>query len=191
MPSFWSLCARIPQPTDLDPAEEPVISFLNIADRALAWVLHLIVLATSAVVTLALVGLVISRFFFGYSLVGMHEASLLAAVWLYMAGAVLASRRNEHLVVDFLATSLSSARAKALHNLVVAVLTLIIAGFFTHWVWKMLAWGMKRPQTIPVLDIPLVWAQAPLALAALCAMIYALRDIARAALQISNHRKEA
>ncbi|WP_347140670.1 TRAP transporter small permease [Paracoccus sp. SSK6] len=168
-----------------------MITFLSIADRALAWVLDLIVLATSAVVTLALVSLVISRFFFGYSLVGMHEASLLAAVWLYMAGAVLASRRNEHLVVDFLATSLSSSRAKAAHSLVVSILTLIIAGFFAHWVWKMLAWGMKRPQSIPVLDIPLVWAQMPLALAAFCAMIYALRDIARAALQLSYLRKEA
>lgn len=167
-----------------------MISFLAMTDRILAGVLHLIVLTTSAVVTLTLAGLVISRFFFGYSLVGMHEASLLAAVWLYMAGAVLASRRNEHLVVDFLASSLTSKRVKALHSLLISVLTLIIAGFFALWVWKMLAWGLKRPQTIPVLDIPLVAAQAPLALAAFCAIIYALRDIARAALQLSSYRKE-
>ena len=168
-----------------------MITFLTVADRALAWCLRAIVLVTSAIVTLALVALVIGRFFFGYSVVGMHEASLLAAIWLYMAGAVLASRRNEHLVVDFLTTSLASPRAKALHGLVVAILTLIIAGFFAHWVWKMLAWGMKRPQTIPVLDLPLVWAQAPLALAAICAMVYALRDIAGAALQLTHSRKEA
>ncbi|QNQ64474.1 TRAP transporter small permease subunit (plasmid) [Brucella sp. 6810] len=167
-----------------------MIPFLTAADLALAWVLRTIVLITSAVVTLALVGLVISRFLFGYSLVGMHEASLLAAIWLYMAGAVLASRRNEHLVVDFLATSLPSSRAKAMHGLSVAILTLIIASFFSHWIWKMLAWGVMRPQTVPVLDLPLVLAQAPLALAAICAIIYALRDMARAVLQLTSSCKD-
>ncbi|KAB2657967.1 TRAP transporter small permease [Brucella tritici] len=167
-----------------------MINFLTAVDRALAWLLRAIVLITSSIVTLSLVALVISRFVFGYSLVGMHEASLLAAIWLYMAGAVLASRRNEHLVVDFLATSLPSSRAKALHGMIVAILTLIIASLFAHWIYKMLAWGMKRPQIIPVLDLPLVWAQAPLALAAFCAIVYALRDIARAALQLSPSRKE-
>lgn len=168
-----------------------MITLLKMADRALDRVLRAIVMTTSAVVTLALVALVISRFFFNHSVLGMHEASLLAAMWLYMTGAVLASRRNEHLVVDFLATSIHSPRAKAIHGFVIALLTLIIAGFFAYWVWKMLAWGMKRPQTVPVLNVSLVWAQAPLALAAVCAMIYALRDIARAALQLTRLGEEA
>jgi len=160
-------------------------------DRAFAWLLRIIILTTSAVVTLALVALVIFRYFFSYSLLGMHEASLLAAMWLYMAGAVMASRRSEHLVVDFLATSLRSPRAKAIHGFVVAVLTLIIAAIFTLWVWKMLAWGVKRPQTIPVLNVPLWYAQAPLALAAFSGIIYALRDIARAGLQLAHAGREA
>ena len=44
----------------------------------------------------------------------------------------------------------------------------------------MFAWGLKRPQTIPVLGLPLWLAQAPLALAAVTAVLYALRDMARA-----------
>lgn len=161
-----------------------MIAFLTKTDRAFDWFLRAIALLTSAIVTLALVALVICRVLFNYALVGMHEASLLAAIWLYMVGAVLASRRNEHLVVDFLASSLKAPRARAIHSLVVAALTIVIAGFFAHWVWKMLAWGMKRPQTIPVLDLPLWWAQASLALAAISAILYALRDLVRAALQI-------
>lgn len=168
-----------------------MIAFLTKTDRVFAWLLRATVLVTSAIVTLALVALVICRFFFNYALLGMHEASLLAAIWLYMAGAVLASRRNEHLVVDFLATSLQSPRVKAIHSLVVAALTLVIAGFFALWVWKMLAWGMKRPQTIPVLDLPLWSAQASFALAALSAILYALRDLVRTGLQIVYSSKGA
>lgn len=168
-----------------------MIAFLTALDRAFAWLLRIIILLTSAAVTLTLVALVICRFFLNYSLLGMHEASMFAAIWLYMAGAILASRRGEHLVVDFLATSLTSPRAKAIHGLIVAVLTLIIAGFFAHWIWQMFSWGMKRPQTIPVLGLPLWWAQLPLALAAMSAIVYALRDIARTALQITQTGREA
>ncbi len=166
-----------------------MIAFLTMADRVFAGLLRTLALATSLVVTITLVALVICRVFFNQALLGMHEASMLAAIWLYMSGAVLASRRNDHLVVDFLASSLKSPRAKAVHRLAVAALTLIIAGFFALWIWKMLAWGIKRPQTIPVLNLPLWWAQAPLAMAALAAIAYALRDIARAGLEIARTGK--
>lgn len=167
-----------------------MLGFLNATDQAFSWFLRVIIYVTSAVVTLALVALVIARFLFNQSLLGMHEASLLAAMWLYMAGAIMATRRSEHLVVDFLATSLKSRRAKAIHAFVVATLTLVIATIFSFWIWKMLAWGMKRPQTIPVLDLPLWIAQAPLAMAAVAAIAYALRDIARAAVQLFRMKEE-
>ncbi len=167
-----------------------MLNALNAADQAFTWLLRMIIYVTSAVVTLALVALVLARFFFHQSLHSVHELSLLAAMWLYMAGAVMASRRSEHLVVDFLATSLGSKRAKTIHAFIVATLTLIISAIFAYWIWKMLAWGAKRPQTIPVLDAPLWVAQAPLAMAALAAIIYALRDMARAAILLADMKAE-
>lgn len=161
-----------------------MLSFLSVCDRGLSSLLHLLVLIASATITLALTGLVITRYFFDLSLGGMHEISLFAAIWLYMSGAILVSRKSEHLVVDFLATSLKSERARALHDLLVAVLTLVIAGFFTRWIWTMFAWGLKRPQMIPILDVPLWWAQAPLAMMAFCALVYGLRDLIRAILRL-------
>lgn len=157
-----------------------MLSLLNLCDRGLSLLLQTLVLVTSAVVTLALVILVICRYFFHISLSGMHEASLFAAMWLYMCGAILASRKGEHLVVDFMATSLKAPRWKGLHTLLIAVLTLIIALFFCHWIYTMFQWGLKRPQIIPVLNVPLWWAQVPMAMMAVCGVIYALRDIARA-----------
>lgn len=157
-----------------------MLGFLKLCDRGLDGLLRVLVIVTSAVITLALVALVILRYFFDLSLAGMHETSLFAAMWLYMSGAVLATRRREHLVVDFLAGSLQSPRAKALHDLLISVLTLVVVVFFAQWVWGMFAWGMKRPQTIPVLNVPLWWAQAPLALMVVSAALYGLRDLARA-----------
>lgn len=166
------------------------ITVLSALDRLFDLVLRGLTLVTSAVITIALAALVIGRYFLGVSLVGMHEASLLAAMWLYMCGAMLASRRGEHLVVDILANALPSARSRHWHALLVAVLTLVIAGFFAFWVWKMFAWGFQRPQIIPVLNLPLWTAQLPLAFAALAGMAFALRDIARALVRIMG-REEA
>lgn len=163
-----------------------MLPFLNLCDRGLSLLLQALVLVTSAVVTLALVILVICRYFFDISLAGMHEGSLFAAMWLYMCGAILASRKGEHLVVDFLATSLKTARWKLLHALMIAVLTLIIALFFSQWIYSMFMWGMKRPQIIPVLNVPLWWAQVPMAMMAVCGVIYALRDIARAVIGLNS-----
>lgn len=70
----------------------------------------------------------------------------------------MASRQAEHL------WWMSWPLRCAVHGLVVAVLTFFIAAFFALWVWKMLACEIKRPQIIPVLNLPLWYAEAPLAL---------------------------
>jgi len=168
-----------------------MLTLLQLCDRGLHRLLRLLVITTSMVITLCLVVLVITRYFFDISLSGMHETSLVAAMWLYMGGAILASRRSEHLVVDFLATSLKTPRGRALHNVLVAVLTLVVVCFFAQWVWGMFAWGLKRPQTIPILNIPLWWAQAPLALMVLCGLAYGLRDLVRSLLALRLSRQEA
>jgi len=166
-----------------------MLRLLSSIDHAADVTLRALVIAASATITLALTALVIGRYGFGISLMAAHEASLFAAMWLYMCGAVLASRRSEHLVVDILASKLEG-RLKRLHQLLISVLTVVISCFFILWVWKMLAWGIKRPQTIPVLDLPLWTAQAPIALAALAAFLYGLRDVIRAALALAQAPKE-
>lgn len=168
-----------------------MLAFLKICDRGLNGLLYSIVIVTSAVITLALIGLVVCRYFLDISLSGMHETSLFAAMWLYMAGAILATRKSEHLIVDFLATSLKTERARGWHDLVLAVLTLVIVAFFAQWVWGMFAWGMKRPQTIPILNVPLWWAQAPLALMVISAALYGLRDLVKAVLRLMAAKAEA
>ena len=167
-----------------------MIALLSALDRGFDLLLRVLTIATSMAIAITLAALVICRYFFGVSLVGMHEASLLAAMWLYMCGAMLATRRGEHLVVDILAHSLATRRARAWHSLFLACLTLVIAAFFAFWIWKMFAWGIRRPQTIPVLNLPLWTAQVPFAMAALAGVAYAARDIVRSAIQIRGLGEE-
>lgn len=131
----------------------------------------------SALVTGLMVFLVIARYMLGLSIVGLHELILLFAVALYMSGALIASRRREHITVDWLAQRIIQPRAKALHALVVAVITLIVTLFFIVWTYFMFAWGLQRPQTTQGLGIPLWIPQLAILAAALGCTAYAIRDI--------------
>ncbi|GAA4528095.1 hypothetical protein GCM10023174_16410 [Chelativorans composti] len=154
-----------------------MLSRLAPLGQAFAKLLEWVALITSALVTGLLVFLVVGRYILNWSIVGVHEISLVAAMWLYMAGALIASRRREHLVVDLLPQQLTSARSRARHQILVAVITLVIACFFAAWTYQMLAWGMKRPQTVPGLSLPLWVPQASLAFAVIGCVAYASRDV--------------
>lgn len=139
--------------------------------------LDAVAIAASLLVTGLLFVLVLARYVFGWNFSEAHDLSLLAAMFLYMTGALIASRRLEHLTVDFLPSQISRARAKAIHRAVVATITAIICAFFIYWAYRMFAWGLMRPQTTPALRLPLWIPQASIMLAAVGCFAYALRDL--------------
>ncbi|WP_306152443.1 TRAP transporter small permease [Roseovarius sp. MMSF_3281] len=133
-------------------------------------------MASSIAVTGLMFFLVIARYLLGLSVVGLHELITLAAVALYMTGAVIASRKREHLTVDWIAGSITDPRKKAVHDLLIAVLTIVVTCFFIVWSYYMFTWGMKRPQSTPAYQIPLWLPQLAIGIAAIGCFSYALRD---------------
>ncbi len=84
-----------------------MVKLLKKLDLILMSVLNYIIMATSLIVTGLILFLVLARFVLGWSVVGVLELATLAAMWLYMSGAIVAARNHEHLVVDFLSLSLN------------------------------------------------------------------------------------
>jgi TRAP-type C4-dicarboxylate transport system permease small subunit len=150
--------------------------------------LDAVAIVCSILVTGLMVFLVVARYLLGLSVVGLHELILLFAVALYMGGALIASRRREHLTVDWLAQRLTSPRAQGWHALFVALVTAVCCAFFIVWTYHMFAWGLKRPQTTPGLGIPLWIPQLAILAAALGCSAYAVRDI-RDALRLIRGRR--
>lgn len=151
---------------------------------AIARVLDAVAIITSVAVAGLMTFLVVARYVLGLSVVGLHELIMLAAVALYMTGAVLASRNREHLTVDWIAGTITDPRKKAAHDLLIAVLTTIITIFFIVWAYWMFSWGLKRPQTTPAYQIPLWVPQMAIGLAAVGCFCYALRDLLDAVLRL-------
>lgn len=152
----------------------------SLGARLAGWVagaLDVVAIATSALVTGLMLLLVAARYLLGLSIVGLHELILVFAVQLYMVGALIASRRRDHLTVELVAQSLRNPGAKALHGALVSLLTLIVCGFFVFWAYKMLAWGIQRPQVTPAYRIPLWIPQLAIMIAAVGCFAYTLRDL--------------
>lgn len=151
---------------------------------AIARILDLVAIISSLVVAGLMAFLVVARYVLGLSVVGLHELIMLAAVALYMTGAVIASRKRDHLTVDWIAGNITDPRRKAAHDLLIATLTMIITIFFIVWAYWMFSWGLKRPQTTPAYQIPLWVPQMAIGLAAVGCFCYAVRDVIGALLRL-------
>ena len=169
------------------------MTFTSLGGRAIARVLDAAALIASLIVVGLMVFLVVARYVFGWSIIGLLEVIMMFGMWVYMLGALIASRRNEHLAVDFFAQKIADERARAGHRLVVGCVTFAAAAFFTLLAWRMLKWGFDHPQTTPGLGIPLWIPQLAILVAAIGSGLYALRDVVLAArgLACSSVRRES
>jgi len=159
------------------PASSDRRSPLDRIGRGIAFFLDAVAIAASIAVTGLMAFLVLARYALGLPVIGLHELILLAAVLLYMTGAVIAARKREQLTVDWLASVLVDPRKKAAHDLLIAVLTTVITIFFMVWAYRMFTWGLERPQVTPAYRIPIWVPQFAIGAAAVGCFAYALRDV--------------
>lgn len=154
-----------------------ITRFLSGLDLRVGWLLEAMAFVASLLVVGLMLFLVLARYVLGWSIVGLLELIMLFGMWLYMLGGMIASRRNEHLVVDFVALQISDRRLQLMHKALIAAITFAICLFFVVLAYRMLAWGMRRPQSTPGMGIPLWLPQASIMLAAIGCSCYSLRDL--------------
>lgn len=154
-----------------------MLSFFSSIDRTIARVLNFVVIIASAMVAGLVFFMVIARYLLEWSIVGADELALVSAMWLYMVGAIIASRRAEHLVVDFLPQQLTSPVLLRLHQRVVALIMVATTVFFIYLAWRMMGFAIKRPQSTPGLGLSELIPLSAVALASIGCFAYALRDL--------------
>ena len=146
-------------------------------DKAIAAALNAVAILCSILLSGLLLLLVLTRYVFGWNFAAAHDLSLMASIFLYMSGALIASRSRGNLTITYLETRLTSERARAIQRIVVAVITTIVCALFIYWSYEMVSWGFKRPQTTVTLHIPLWIPQLAIVAAAIGSFCYALRDL--------------
>ena len=163
-----------------------LIGFFERLDRLLMQLAGLLIILASVVLIVLVTFLVLDRMAIGTSWMGIHELALMAAMWLYMIGAIVALRNREHITVDYLASKITNPRWASALALTNALIVLVITIFFARLALDMLNWTTARPQRTPALGLPQIWAQSAIIVAAGFAVIYALRDLVVAILGITG-----
>lgn len=167
-----------------------MFTFFSNLDKRVGWLLEAAAFVSSLLVVGLMLFLVLARYVFGWSVVGLLELIMLFGMWLYMLGALIASRRNEHLVVDFVELKITDERMKLMHKALISLITFAICVFFIILSYRMLTWGMRRPQSSPGMGIPLWLPQASIMLAAIGCTCYSLRDLICSVAGVSRLSKE-
>jgi TRAP-type transport system small permease protein len=156
--------------------------FLKQIDQGFLKLLNAIIIVSNLAILVIILFLIVSRIY-GWSVIGLLELATMSAIWLYMSGAILATRNREHLVVDFLSQRLTNPKIIAVHNLIIALIMLGLGMFFISLANDMLAFSIKRPQTTPALSLPLLLPQSAIIAGAIFTTAYAVRDLVLAGAQ--------
>lgn len=137
---------------------------------------------------------VITRYVLQVPVMGLEESMLYPTLWLYILGAVNASRENTHIRANVLEIFLKTPRQHTILAVVGEVISLAVAGWLTYWAWDFAAYSLRVWKESPTLYIPTFYADVALVIGLVLMMAYIvvhlvghLRDLANPAPEGDAH----
>ncbi len=100
---------------------------------------------------------VITRYVLQVPVMGLEETMLYPTLWLYILGAVNASRENTHIRANVLEIFLSTEKAHKVLAIIGETLSLIVGLWLITWVWDFTRWSWRVWRESPTLYYPLFW----------------------------------
>jgi TRAP-type C4-dicarboxylate transport system permease small subunit len=138
------------------------------------------ILLTTLICTVALGQFVqvITRYVFQTPVMGLEETMLYPMFWLYVLGAVNASRENSHIRANVLEIFLETERARRVLACVGEVLSLIVGLWLLSWVWDFTRYSWRVWRESPTLYIPVFYADIALLLGMVLMMVWSALHLA-------------
>ena len=115
---------------------------------------------------------VITRYVLEIPVMGLEESLLYPTMWLYLLGAVNASRENTHIRANVLEIFLDTERARHLLLVISETLSLAISIWLTIWAWDYLRYAWRVWKESPTLYIPTFYVDVSLVLGLVLMMAY-------------------
>lgn len=163
-----------------------LLSFIEKVDMLLALVVKPIVVVISLAIAFMLSYGIFSRAALGTPVFGLEELVLMGAMWLYMLGAVLASRDRSHLCADFVQVMTDNQRIVTFMHLLATIVSLFMAVMFATWSYDLMLWSLKKGQTTAVFHLPWYLSQSSLFVASTLFIFYLIRDFCNDLLSFRN-----
>ena len=97
---------------------------------------------------------VVTRYIFEIPIMGLEESMVIPTIWLYMLGAVNASREDSQIRANVLEIFIKSERGHTILALVGEVISFIISSWLTYWAWDYVKYAWRVWKESPTLYIP-------------------------------------
>lgn len=115
---------------------------------------------------------VITRYVLQVPVMGLEETMLYPTLWLYILGAVNASRENTHIRANVLEIFLTTARAHTILAIVGEIISLVVGLWLLSWAWDFTRYSIRTWRESPTLYIPTFYADVALVAGLALMMVY-------------------
>ncbi len=115
---------------------------------------------------------VITRYVLEVPVLGLEETLLYPTLWLYILGAVNASRENTHIRANVLEIFLKSERQHQVLAVIGEVLSIAIASWLTYWAWDFSKYSWRVWKESPTLYLPTFYMDVALLVGLVLMILY-------------------
>ena len=115
---------------------------------------------------------VITRYVLEIPVMGLEESLLYPTLWLYMLGAVNASRENTHIRANVLEIFLSTERQHQVLAIIGEVISLAVGLWLTTWAWDFWKYSQRVWRESPTLYLPTFYVDAALFIGMVLMMVF-------------------
>lgn len=115
---------------------------------------------------------VITRYVLQVPIMGLEETIVYPTLWLYILGAVNASRENTHIRANVLEIFLKTERQHTILAIVGEIVSLIVGLWLLFWAWDFTKYAWRVWKESPTLYIPTFYSDVALFLGIALMMVY-------------------
>jgi len=105
---------------------------------------------------------VITRYVLQVPVMGLEETMLYPTLWLYILGAVNASRENTHIRANVLEIFIKTERGHTLLAILGEIISLIVGLWLLGWAWDYTQYAWRVWRESPTLYIPTIYSDVAL-----------------------------
>ncbi|MDA3859165.1 MAG: TRAP transporter small permease subunit [Roseovarius sp.] len=115
---------------------------------------------------------VITRYVLQIPVMGLEETMLYPTLWLYILGAVNASRENTHIRANVLEIFVKTDRGHTILAIVGEIISLVVGLWLLSWAWDYTRYAWRVWRESPTLYIPTFYSDVALFVGLALMMVY-------------------
>lgn len=122
---------------------------------------------------------VITRYVLQIPVMGLEETMLYPTLWLYIFGAVNASREDTHIRANVLEIAIKSERGHTILAIIGEIISLIVGLWLLSWAWDFTRYAWRVWKESPTLYIPTFYSDVALVVGLGLMMLYTAMHLVR------------